>query len=88
MFSTHPDLHCLLTCEPHAACAAARLMPSSNRRQFVERKARAEYEKHKEAAEPGELDFLLGFARTQLENVVLQAQHLTKLQAQGYLKNP
>ena len=67
---------------------AARLMPSLNRRRFVERKARSEFETHRGTTEPSERSFQLDLARTQLENVVLQAQHLSQLKAQGHLKNP
>lgn len=60
---------------------------SSNRQQFVQRKARAEFEKNR-AAPSADVGFLLDLARVQLENVSLQRQHLLQLKRTGHLKNP
>jgi|TARA_B110000977_G_scaffold159688_2_gene203703 hypothetical protein len=57
---------------------ASRLMPTSNRAAFVRAKVRAEYELHRLESDGERLDFLLKVGETQLENIVEQAEHLTK----------
>ena len=66
----------------------ARQMPTENRRIFVEKKARFEFEENKALLESSqEAEFLLLYADTQLENVTKQRELLNALKAEGQLKS-
>ncbi|KAL7549707.1 hypothetical protein ACHAWF_012971 [Thalassiosira exigua] len=54
-------------------------MPTPNRRNFVVRKARAEFRKHAALTDPDEIEFQLRLADTNLDTVLVQAEHLTRL---------
>eukprot|EP00128_Syssomonas_multiformis_P016911 Colp12_sorted_trinity150504_noHs@25670 len=58
---------------------AARLMPTQNRRDFIQKKARAEFKKSKNVTDSEEQAFLFNLGETQLDTIQLQAQHLTQL---------
>jgi hypothetical protein len=65
----------------------ARGMPTENRRRYVEKRARAEFREGSEAATPGEADFLVRLAETQLENCAVQRTLLAELKRKGQLKS-
>lgn len=64
---------------------AAKLMPTENRRLHIVRKARAEFDKSKQA-DPQQREFLLALADTQIDNIEAQARHMQELVATGLLK--
>ena len=64
---------------------AARTLPTENRRLHVRRKARAEFEKSKQADQE-QLKFLFALAEAQIDNIKEQARHLQYLFATGKLK--
>lgn len=65
----------------------ARQMPTDNRRQFVQKKARLAFRESKQQRNPEELQFLIQLAEVQLENVTRQRQLLNQLKQQGNLKS-
>jgi hypothetical protein len=65
----------------------ARGMPTQNRRDYVVKRARAEFGEGAAAATRDEADFLVRLAETQLENVQVQRRLLTELQRKGQLKS-
>lgn len=58
---------------------AAKKMPTPNRRGFVVRKTRDEYRKNMGLTDTEEIEFHLRLADTNLDTVIVQAEHLTKL---------
>jgi hypothetical protein len=57
----------------------AQRMPTPNRQRFIVRKARAEFKANKHLTDPDEINFCLRLADTNLDTVLLQAEHLTRL---------
>jgi Complex 1 protein (LYR family) len=57
----------------------AQQMPTPNRRKFVVRKTRTEFKASKHLEDPDEIQFCLRLADTNLDTVLLQAEHLTRL---------
>ncbi|GLE00867.1 hypothetical protein PINS_up009664 [Pythium insidiosum] len=57
---------------------AAAKMPSRDRRDYVRRRLRFEYEQNRHEANPERISFLLRLADTQLDTVEMQAEHLTR----------
>jgi hypothetical protein len=54
-------------------------MPTPNRRKFVITKTRKEFKLHKDLTDPEEILFHLRLADTNLDTVMVQAEHLTKV---------
>ena len=54
-------------------------MPTPNRRKFVITKTRNEFKLHKHLTDPDEILFYLRLADTNLDTVMVQAEHLTKV---------
>jgi Complex 1 protein (LYR family) len=54
-------------------------MPTPNRQQFVIKKTRAEFKANMHLTDPDEIRFCLRLADTNLDTVILQAEHLTKV---------
>ena len=54
-------------------------MPTPNRQNFVLQKTRDEYRAHIGLTDPEEIEFQLRLADTNLDTVLVQAEHLTKL---------
>ena len=57
----------------------AERMPTPNRQNYVKRKTQAEYRKHMKLTEPEEINFQLRLADTNLDTVLVQAEHLSRL---------
>jgi hypothetical protein len=57
----------------------AEKMPTPNRRRHVARKTRSEFRANKGLTDPEEIQFCLRLADTNLDTVLLQAEHLTRL---------
>jgi hypothetical protein len=57
----------------------AEKMPTPNRRRHVARKTRSEFRANKGLTDPDEIHFCLRLADTNLDTVLLQAEHLTRL---------
>jgi len=58
---------------------AALQMPTQNRRDWLRKKARAEFKKNKSETDDKKIDFMVKLAETQLENIQIQSQHLSSL---------
>lgn len=58
---------------------AAEKMPTPNRRNFVKTKTRREFKANKEAKDPEDIQFGIRLADTNLDTVLIQAEHLTTL---------
>ena len=58
---------------------AAQKMPTPNRRNFVMKKTRAEFKANKHLTDPEEIEFCLRLADTNLDTVIIQAEHLTRI---------
>lgn len=58
---------------------AAEKMPTPNRRNFVIRKTRTEFKANKHLTDPEDIVFGIRLADTNLDTVMLQAEHLTRL---------
>lgn len=58
---------------------SAMKMPTPNRQNYVIKKTREEYRANKGITDPKEIDFLIRLADTNLDTVLVQAEHLTKL---------
>ncbi|GAB9470509.1 hypothetical protein Gpo141_00007753 [Globisporangium polare] len=56
---------------------AAAKMPTRDRRDYVRRRLRFEYDQCRKETRPERIDFLLRLAETQLDTVQVQAEHLT-----------
>lgn len=54
-------------------------MPTPNRQNYVKRKTQEEYRKHKTLTDPQEIEFQLRLADTNLDTVMVQAEHLSRL---------
>lgn len=54
-------------------------MPTPNRRKFVVRKTRSEFKANMQLTDPKDIEFCLRLADTNLDTVLVQAEHLTKL---------
>lgn len=54
-------------------------MPTPNRQQYVIRKTRQEYRANRHVTDANEIDFLTRLADTNLDTVMVQAEHLTAL---------
>jgi Complex 1 protein (LYR family) len=57
----------------------AQKMPTPNRQNFIIRKTRAEYRANRNLTDLQEIDFHLRLADTNLDTVLVQAEHLTRL---------
>jgi hypothetical protein len=53
-------------------------MPTPNRQNYVIRKTRAEYRKHATLTDDEEIEFQLRLADTNLDTVLVQAEHLSR----------
>lgn len=58
---------------------SAMKMPTPNRQQYVIRKTREEYRANMHITDSNEIDFLIRLADTNLDTVMVQAEHLTAL---------
>ena len=58
---------------------SAAKMPTPNRQNYVINKTRDEYRANKNITDPAEIEFLIRLADTNLDTVLVQAEHLTKL---------
>lgn len=54
-------------------------MPTPNRQQFVLDKTRSEFKKNRNLTEKKDIEFCLTLADTNLDTVLVQAEHLTKI---------
>jgi hypothetical protein len=54
-------------------------MPTPNRQRHVVQKTRREFKANMNLTDPKEIDFCLRLADTNLDTVLLQAEHLTRL---------
>lgn len=54
-------------------------MPTPNRRNFVRRKTREGFRQHQHLTDPDAIEFQLRLADTNLDTVLIQAEHLTQL---------
>lgn len=54
-------------------------MPTPNRQQYVVKKTRAEFKANRHLTDPEEIQFCLRLADTNLDTVIVQAEHLTKV---------
>jgi hypothetical protein len=59
-----------------AILRAARQMPTRNRRQFILKKARHEFEAAKAETDPARIAFLMDYGALSLDNINAQAAHL------------
>jgi len=57
----------------------AEKMPTPNRRNFVAKKTRSEFKASKHLTDPKDIEFGLRLADTNLDTVLVQAEHLTRL---------
>jgi hypothetical protein len=54
-------------------------MPTPNRQQYVMRKTRVEYRANMHLTDPKEIEFCIRLADTNLDTVLVQAEHLSRL---------
>jgi hypothetical protein len=54
-------------------------MPTPNRRNYIATKTRNEYRANKHITDPEEIEFCLRLADTNLDTVMVQAEHLSRL---------
>jgi hypothetical protein len=57
----------------------AERMPTPNRQNYVKRKTRSEFRRHMTLTDQEEIDFQLRLADTNLDTVLVQAEHLSRL---------
>eukprot|EP00986_Skeletonema_menzelii_P015446 scaffold11756_cov151-Skeletonema_menzelii.AAC.11 len=57
----------------------AERMPTPNRQNYIKRKTRHEFRKHMTLTDENEIDFQLRLADTNLDTVLVQAEHLSRL---------
>jgi hypothetical protein len=57
----------------------AEKMPTPNRRKYVVRKTRTEFKANMHVTDPEEITLCLRLADTNLDTVLIQAEHLTRL---------
>ena len=67
-------------------CRAARQLPTVNRQHLVRKRTRHEFEQSRDCSIE-EVALLLELGEVQLENILIQAQHLRELQKTGNLKS-
>ena len=53
-------------------------MPTPNRQNYIKRKTRDEYRTHMTLTDHDEIDFQLRLADTNLDTVLVQAEHLSR----------
>ena len=58
---------------------SAKRMPTPNRQNYVIRKTRKEYRDNMHLTDAEEIDFAIRLADTNLDTVMVQAEHLTRL---------
>eukprot|EP00979_Chaetoceros_neogracilis_P001303 scaffold227_cov236-Chaetoceros_neogracile.AAC.4 len=58
---------------------SAMKMPTPNRQKYVLNKTRDEFRLNKAISDPDEIEFLIRLADTNLDTVLVQAEHLTRL---------
>ncbi|KAL3768233.1 hypothetical protein ACHAWO_006255 [Cyclotella atomus] len=58
---------------------ASSQMPTPNRRNYIANKTRKEYKRNKGITDVEEIEFCLRLADTNLDTVMVQAEHLTRL---------
>jgi Complex 1 protein (LYR family) len=61
-----------------AILRAARTMPTTNRREFIKKKARAEFEKARSETNAEKLAMLVAYAEVSLDNILAQSAHLAE----------
>mmetsp|Transcript_28956 Transcript_28956/g.53214 ORF Transcript_28956/g.53214 Transcript_28956/m.53214 type:complete len:85 (+) Transcript_28956:271-525(+) len=66
----------------------ARLLPTNNRKNYVLKKARKDFEDSRQEVDPERLRFLYSLAEVQYDNLKVQRTLLNKLKAEGNLKGP
>ena len=54
-------------------------MPTPNRQNYIIKKTREEYRANKSISDPEQVEFLIRLADTNLDTVLVQAEHLTTL---------
>jgi hypothetical protein len=54
-------------------------MPTPNRRNYIKQKTQSEFRKHASLTDEEEIDFQLRLADTNLDTVLVQAEHLSRL---------
>lgn len=54
-------------------------MPTPNRQKFVRKKTRMEFKANMHLTDPEEIQFCIRLADTNLDTVLIQAEHLTRL---------
>mmetsp|Transcript_26189 Transcript_26189/g.44656 ORF Transcript_26189/g.44656 Transcript_26189/m.44656 type:complete len:135 (-) Transcript_26189:13-417(-) len=57
----------------------AERMPTPNRQNYIKRKTQSEFRKHMTLTDTEEIDFQLRLADTNLDTVLVQAEHLSRL---------
>ncbi len=57
----------------------AEKMPTPNRQNYIKRKTQSEFRKHKTLSDQSEIEFQLRLADTNLDTVLVQAEHLSRL---------
>ena len=69
-----------------ALLKAGQRMPTSDRAKLVKWRTRHEFQQHKGLTDTDKIEFLTRLGQAQLDNVLLQAKHLSQLQRRGLLK--
>ncbi|KAK3278743.1 hypothetical protein CYMTET_13338 [Cymbomonas tetramitiformis] len=54
-------------------------MPTEYRRDFIRRRIRRDFEASKNESDPEQVQFLVQLGHTQLENITVQAEHLSEV---------
>jgi len=54
-------------------------MPTPNRRRYVKQKTQDEFKANKNLTDPEEIEFCIRYADTNLDTIMVQAEHLTTL---------
>jgi hypothetical protein len=57
----------------------AERMPTPNRTNYIKRKTRSEFRKHKSLVDKSDIEFQLRLGDTNLDTVLVQAEHLSRL---------
>ena len=58
---------------------SAQKMPTPNRQNYIKTKVRDEYKANMKLTDPNEIEFCIRLADTNLDTVLVQAEHLTRL---------
>lgn len=66
----------------------ARRMPTANRRQFIRQRVRDEFRAAARLTDDTAVAFRLSLAETQLDNITVQRELLSRLESEGNLKGP